>query len=43
VLALVRSGFPLPKPVRLLGVTLHNLERPGTEAPTEQQMSLELK
>ena len=43
VLALVRGAFPLAKPVRLLGVTLHNLERPDTEAPAEQQMSLALE
>ncbi len=43
VLALVRGVFPLAKPVRLLGVTLHNLERPGDVAPPEQQMSLGLE
>ncbi|MBX3498173.1 MAG: DNA polymerase IV [Alphaproteobacteria bacterium] len=43
VLGLVRGAFPLVKPVRLLGVTLHNLDRPDAEAPAEQQMSLELK
>jgi DNA polymerase-4 len=43
VLALVRGAFPLVKPVRLLGVTLHNLERPGAEAPAAQQMSLGLE
>ncbi|MBM3620754.1 MAG: DNA polymerase IV [Alphaproteobacteria bacterium] len=43
VLALVRAAFPLAKPVRLLGVTLHNLERPAAEAPAAQQMSLGLE
>ena len=43
VLTLVRGTFPLAKPVRLLGVTLHNLERPGGMAPPEQQMSLGLE
>ncbi|MGE0423207.1 MAG: DNA polymerase IV [Reyranellaceae bacterium] len=43
VLALVRGAFPLAKPVRLLGVTLSNLERPGAEAPAAQQMSLGLE
>jgi DNA polymerase IV len=43
VLALIRGAFPLAKPVRLLGVTLHNLDRPGAEAPAEQQMSLGLE
>lgn len=43
VLALVCGAFPLAKPVRLLGVTLSNLERPGGVAPPEQQMSLGLE
>ena len=43
VLALVRGAFPLAKPVRLLGVTLSNLERPGGVAPMQQQMSLGLE
>jgi DNA polymerase-4 len=43
VLTLARGAFPLAKPVRLLGVTLSNLERPGTVAPMQQQMSLGLE
>ena len=37
---LVRSIFPLEKRVRLLGVSLHNLQLPG-EPITEPQMTLE--
>ncbi len=35
-IALVRGAYPLPKRVRLLGVTLSNLERDETPAPTPQ-------
>ena len=37
---LVRSIFPLEKRVRLLGVSLHNLQSRG-EPVTEPQMTLE--
>ncbi len=43
VLALIRGAFPLAKPVRLLGVTLSNLDRPGSVAPEQHQMSLGLE
>ncbi len=37
---LVRSVFPLPKRVRLLGVTLHNLQSRDETAPDAPQMTL---
>ena len=37
---LVRTIFPLEKPVRLLGVSLHNLQG-RDEAPEQPQMTLE--
>ena len=41
-LELVRTIFPLAKRVRLLGVSLHNFDRPGDAAPASPQMTLDL-